>query len=228
MDMYETGIVEHFSKVPAFSLSDLSQLIPNRAYAKTVLARMLDGKKLMRVRKDLYTFHNDAFLIATFLLRPSYISGVSALSHRHAITQVPKEEVVCFTTKPTRRYFFVERIIFHHTKFFFGFEMGKYLGFDIPIATIEKALIDSVGHVPLSVVDEAFDDVNAERMLSYLGLIKKSSIVKRMGYLLEVHGHTDAFPMLKKYIDGKYIRLDPLSRSDVVGGKRNAKWKLVI
>lgn len=220
--MYDAEILERFSKVPVFSLSDLSQVIQNRGYAKKVLSRMVRNKKIMRVKKDLYTFHDDAFLIATFLWRPSYISGVSALSYHHRITQIPKE-VFCVTSKSTREYAFVEKIRFHHTKFFFGFEAAKYQGFDIPVATPEKAIIDCIGAVPVSVIDEAFEEIDAELVVRYLKRIKKSSIVKRVGYLLQMHGH-DAFPALKKYIDGKYIFLDPIAKRK---GKKDRKWKVL-
>lgn len=221
--MYEAEIMERFSKVPVFSLADAAQIIRNRAYAKKFLSRMVERERIIRIKKDLYTFHSDPFLVSTFLLKPSYISGVSALSYHKKITQIPKE-VFCSTPKPTREYFFIERIGFHHTDFFFGFEMKNYIGFDIPIATAEKAIIDSIGKIPLSVVDEAFDDIDVEKMLSYLERIKKSNIVKRIGYLLEIHGH-DIFPKIEKYINSKYVPLDPITKRK---GIKNKKWKMVV
>lgn len=221
--MYEADIKELFSKVPVFSVADLTQVISNRTYAKKFISAMVERKKVKRIRKDLYTYHDDPFLISTFILRPSYISGISALSYHQMITQIPKE-VFCCTSKPTKTYFFIERIGFHQTKSFFGFEMKKYLGFDIPIATPEKALIDSIGYTPISVTEEAFEDIDPERMIIYLQQIKKSNIIKRIGYLLETHEH-DAFPILKKYINDKYIPLDPLAKHK---GTKDRKWKMIV
>jgi len=184
---------------------------------------MAATKRIKRIRKDLYTFHDDAFLIATYLVRPSYISGVSALSYHHAITQIPNE-VFCATTKPTKSYYFIEKIRFRRTKHFFGFAMEKHLGFEIPVATVEKAIIDSIGKVPVSVIEESFEDADEKRMLEYLKKIKKSSTIKRIGYLLEIHGH-DVFEELKKYTDTKYIPLDPLLKRS---GAKNKKWKLIL
>ena len=220
--MYEVDITERFSKVPVFTLSDVSQVITNRDYAKKFMAGMLKKNKVNKIRKNLYTFHDDPFLVATFILKPSYISSVSSLSYHHLITQIPKE-VFCFTPKPTRKYFFREPIRFHHTKYFFGFEMKKYLDYTIAIATPEKAAIDSIGKVPLSVIDEAFEDMDPETMMCYLHKIKKSSIIKRIGYMLEMHGY-DAFPELKRYINDRYIPLDPIAKQS---GTKNRKWKLV-
>lgn len=220
--MYEADVIEHFSKVPVFTLSDVSQLITNRDYAKKFISGMVRKNKVNRIRKNLYTFHDDPFLVATYILKPSYISSVSSLSYHHLITQIPKE-VFCFTPKPTRKYFFRELIRFHHTKYFFGFEMNKYLDHVIAIATPEKAAIDSIGKVPLSVIDEAFEDMDHEKMICYLHKIKKSSIIKRIGYMLEVHGF-DVFPELSRYINDKYIPLDPIAKH---GGTKNGKWKLI-
>lgn len=220
--MYEADVKEHFSKTPVFTLSDLTQIIPNRVYAKKFICRMVREKKVKRIRKNLYTFSDDPFLVATFILKPSYISSVSALSYHHKITQIPKE-VFCFTSKPTRNYFFTERINFHHTKYFFGFDMKNYHGCNIPVATPEKALIDSIGKVPLSVIEEAFEDIDLKKMIFYLHKIKKSSIIKRIGYLLETHGY-NAFSHLKEYVNDKYIVLDPIAKH---AGTKNRKWRVI-
>ena len=100
----------------------------------------------------------------------------------------------------------------------------EYLNFKIPIADAEKAIIDSVGVVPISLIEESIESINIEKMLNYLKKIKKSSIVKRMGYLLENH-QFDVYDKVKKYINNKYIYLDPLAKKQ--GGK-NKRWKLIV
>jgi len=221
--MYETEIMEHFSKVPVFSLSDVTQIISNRDYAKQFVSRMIKKGFIKRIKKGVYSVYEDPFLVSTFLLKPSYISSVSALSFYHRITQIPNE-VFCFTSKAPRNYFFVTRINFYHTKFFFGFEKRKYGGFEIPIATPEKALIDSIGKVPLHIIEEAFEDIDLERMRGYLLRIGKSSIVKRLGYMLEKKGY-DIYPWAKRIIDNKYIPLDPIAKN---GTKKDKKWRLIV
>ncbi|MCD6275028.1 MAG: hypothetical protein J7J15_03350 [Candidatus Aenigmarchaeota archaeon] len=220
--MYEIEIIEKLSKMPVFDLGDVNQIIQNKLYAKKVVSKLVKAGKVKKIRKGLYTFYDDALLIATFLVKPSYISSVSALSYYHRITQIPKE-VFCFTSKTTRKYFFIERINFYSTKFFFGFELKKYLNFKIPIATPEKALIDSIGKVPVTVIEDCFENLNVERMIFYLKKIGKSSIIKRIGYLLEIHNY-DVFPVLRKYIDSKYIPLDPLAKTKEI---KNTKWKII-
>ena len=169
-----------------------------------------------------------ATLLATgaliyFLNKPSYISSVSALSYYKLISQIPKD-VFCFTLKKEKDVGFTSKIKFIQTKYFFGFDYLEYSNFKIPISTPEKAIIDSIGLVPLSLIEESFEEVNIERMLEYLKKIKKSSIIKRIGYLLEKHKY-DIHDKIKRYINNKYILLDPIAKKY---GKRNKKWRLII
>ena len=220
--MYEVEILEHFSKAPIFTLSDVNQIVSNRVYAKKLVSRMVGSGRVKRVKKGLYTMHGDPFLISTFLLRPSYISSVSALAYHRRITQIPKE-VFCFTSKLPMRYFFMEEINFFHTKYFFGFEGMDYLGFTVPVATPEKALIDSIGRVPLDLVEEAFDGLDGGRVVSYLKRIGRSCTAKRIGYLMEKHGHR-VYNELKPYVDSRYVLLDPLAR----GRRRDERWRVLV
>lgn len=209
--------------MPIFSLGDINQIIPNRAYAKKFLNRMLKEGKIFKIKKNVYTLNKDPFLVSTFLVKPSYISGASALSYHHLITQIPKE-VFCATMKKNKIIRYKEIINFINTDHFFGFKLYEYENFKIPIATPEKAIIDSLSIVPISVFEEAFEDINKETMLMYLKKIKKSHIIKRIGYLMEKNGH-DVYDDLKKYINYKYISLEPLMKKK--GGK-DKKWGLII
>ena len=192
-------------------------------YAKKFLKRMLKEDKIFKIHKNIYTLYDDPFLVSTFLTNPSYISGVSALAHHHLITQIPNE-VFCETMKKNRIIKFKEQINFNHTEHFFGFDFKEYENFKIPIATPEKAIIDSISIVPISVFEEAFEDINKEVMLEFLKKIKKSSIIKRVGYLMEKNGH-DVYKDLKKYINYKYIPLEPLIKKI---GKKDKKWGIII
>lgn len=216
-------MLEQFSKVAVFSLSDINQIISNKAYAKSFLRRMLKDKKVIKVRRNTYTLYKDSFLVSAFVIKPSYISSVSALSYHGLITQIPNE-VFCMTTKRSSKIEFLKEINFFHTDYFFGFKTESYDGFKILIAEPEKAIIDSFFIVPVSIFEEAFDGIDRERMISMLKGIKKSSIVKRIGYLMERNGY-DAYNELKGFINYKYIPLDPLVKKN---GKRDRKWRIIV
>lgn len=221
--MYETRILESFKEMTVFRLADITQIIQNREYAKKFLRRMVREGKIKKVKRDFYTLYEDPFLVSTYLIKPSYISGVSALSFHHLITQIPKD-VFCFTTKKKETIKFISEIRFFNTKYFFGFEMKEYGKFSIPIATPEKAIIDSIGITPVSVFEEAFEKIDTDTLTEYLKKIKKGSIVKRIGYLAEKKGF-DIYEQLKKFVNNKYILLDPLAKRK---GDSDKKWKVVV
>jgi len=102
--------LEKFSGAIVFSLSDLNQVVSNRDYAKKLISRMVNRGKVNRIKKGTYSVRDDPFLVASALLKPSYISGVSALSFHNKITQVPRE-VFCFTAKPPRRALSINRLV---------------------------------------------------------------------------------------------------------------------
>jgi len=221
--MYETEIISKFSKTPVFSLADVSQLVKNRAYAKVVISRMVRKGEVKRIKRDTYTLHEDPLLVSTFLVKPSYISSISSLYLHKKITQIPNE-VFCFTSNFPRKFFFVTPINFFHTDYFFGFENERYGEFEIPVATDEKAIIDSVGKIPLFVVEEALENLKVERMIDYLKKIGKSSFAKRIGFLLEKNDY-DVYQELKGLIKGTYIPLDPLVKTRK---RKNERWKVIV
>ena len=220
--MYESEILK-LKEIPVFSLADVSQIVSGKEYAKKLLRKMVLSNEIKRIKRNKYTFYDDPFLVSTFIKKPSYISSVSALSYHKLISQIPKD-IFCFTLKKQKSIKFVSEIKFIQTKYFFGFDNLEYLNFKIPVSDPEKAIIDSIGLVPISLIEESFEDVKIEKILEYLKKIKKSSIVKRIGYLLEKHGF-DVYDKIKKYINNKYIYLDPIAKRY---GNRNKKWKMII
>lgn len=220
--MYEAKIYEQFGRTPVFRLADVAQIIQNRLYAKKFMQRMVVEGKIKKIKRGFYTLHEDPFLVSTYAVRPSYITSVSALSFHHMITQIPNK-VFCFTEKPGTKITFVSDILYFHTNYFFGFVQEDYENFPVHIALPEKAVIDSIGVVPVSVFEEAFEDVEIKNLVMLLEKIKKSSIVKRIGYLAERNGF-DVYENLRRFLNNKYIPLDPLLKKY---GNRNVKWKVI-
>lgn len=221
--MYEVKVREHFSGVPVFKLADLTQIIQNKDYAKKFLRKAIERGYIKKIKRDFYTLHDDPLLVSTFLVKPSYISSVSALSYHRLITQIPNE-IFCFTTKRAATIGFISKINFLHTRYFFGFRLEEYDKFHVPVATPEKAIIDSLGTFPVSVFEEALDNIDIDLMLSYLKKIRKSSVIKRIGYLAEKNGfHT--YEKLKGFINNRYVFLDPLAKRK---GERDRKWRIIL
>jgi len=87
----------------------------------------------------------------------------------------------------------------------------------------EKAIIDSIGKVPIYVFEEALEKINVEKILEYVEKIGKRSLTKRIGYLLEKQGY-DVYSELRSFIDKKFVFLDPI----VKGKKKNEKWRVIV
>ena len=80
---------------------------------------------------------------------------------------------------------------------------------------ISKPLIlkktGSMGDGRDALFEEAIRSVNINKMLEYLKKIKKSSLLKRVGYLLEKQGFK-VFDEIKYHLNNKYIFLDPIAK----------------
>ncbi len=220
--MYESKMLK-LREVPVFSLADVSQIVSGKEYAKKLLRRMVDANEVKKIKRDYYSFYDDPFLVSTFLVKPSYISSASALSYHRLITQIPKD-IFCCTTKRKPPIKCNATIRFFHTNYFFGFAYESYEHFQIPIAIPEKAIIDSIGVIPFSIFEEALENIRPDVMLDNLKKINKSSLLKRMGFLLENIGF-DVYKDLRKRINARYIYLDPVSKK---AGKKDKKWKVII
>lgn len=214
--MYELKVVQLLSKLPVFSLADLSKITKSRFYAKKLLPSLVRKGIIKKIVKDKYTLLEDSMTIAPFLHYPSYISCASALSFHGMISQIPST-VFLMTSKRSKTISFTQKIEYFHTKHFFGYKNFEHEGFSIPIAEPEKAFIDSIGIHPLHVVMEGFDELDKKNLLEYG---KKTGQLKRIGYLLEKNGHK--VNMAGK-ISFKNIFLDPLGPKK---GKKDKKWKL--
>ncbi len=217
--MYELALLK-LKELPLFSLADVTQIVSGKAYAKKVVKKMVARGEIRKIRRNTYTFHDDPFLMSTFLFKPSYLSSASALSYHQLISQIPTE-FFCFSPKARKT---AGAINVYPTPYFWGFEEQPYQGFSIPIATPEKALIDSWGIIPVSIFEEAVPEINVKQMKEYLKKIKKSSVLKRMGYLLERNGF-EIYSHLKEKINNRYIFFDPLAKKK---GPKNKKWKLIV
>ena len=50
--MYELKILEHFKKAPVFSLSDVTQIIKSKEYAKKFLKREVERGAVKKIMRD--------------------------------------------------------------------------------------------------------------------------------------------------------------------------------
>lgn len=218
--MYELKLLK-LKETPVFSLADVSQIVSGKEYAKKMIHHLLKKGEIKKIMRNCYTFYDDSFLTAPYSVKPSYITSISALYYYGLITQIPN---TVFCSTPKSNISIGSKASFFHTRYFFGFENKKYNAFLVPIATPEKAAIDSLGICPVSVFEEAMPELDLDKMIGYLKKIKKSSILKRIGFLMDRNG-MDGYSYLKHYINKRYILLDPLAKKH---GKKNSKWGVIV
>ncbi len=205
--MYESKILSNI-KLPVFSLSDVSKLTKSRNYAKVILFRMVKEKTLFRLRKDRYSFSTDPLVYSPYLNYPSYVSCASALSYHGLISQIPNNVFLMTLKRPKS----IKNLIYHKTKYFFGYDKVKINGVNTFIADKEKAFIDSIGIHPLNLIIEALPLLDEEKLLDYA---KRTNQLKRISYLLKK----------EVKVSNKYIFLDPLAKKI---GSKDKKWKLIV
>lgn len=176
----------------------------------------------------------DPAIIASQLVLPSYLSFWSAL-YFHSLT----EQVPCVVTVATRRSHAPVEVLGMRYLFttlaaskFFGFKPTWVGHQQVPIATPEKAILDSLDHPEraggVSEVAKAIvslgSKLDSRRLLRDLTRMKVGAVAKRLGYLLEIlEIRKDLLVSIKKQIRTGYSLLDP---SLAARGQYLARWNL--
>ncbi len=143
-------IKSRFADYPVFTYRDV-KLYLGAAHSQANLVRILSYMKsngmIYSPRKGIYTFKNDD-MVSGFSYSPFYYGLLSALSIRELWTQNSRPDIITMRkvrTSKTHVFGSTERTIFvHHipAKYFFGFDIMKYGGMNMPVSDPEKTLID--------------------------------------------------------------------------------------
>lgn len=176
----------------------------------------------------------DPAIIASQLVRPSYISFWSAL-HFHGLT----EQVPAVVTVATRRSHAPMDILGLRYLFtalsarkFFGFEPSWVGHQQVSMATPEKAILDSLDHperaggvseVAKAIVSRG-EKLDGQRLLQNLLRMEAGAVAKRLGFLLEILDvGTSLLTAVKAELRTGYSLLDP---SLPARGHYLSRWKL--
>ncbi len=176
-------IVEKLIQKPLFTSHDMvSHGIP-QTYVKRLANHLITKKRIRRIEKGKYSCIRNPIIIAPFLSFPSYLTMFTALSLRNAILQVPQQIQVLSTRrrKKTTIEFQNSAIKLFRVKpsMFFGYNYINYENFQIPVASIEKAIIDLAyfGYEPIGEIQAK---IELKRVKEYLDLVKKKAVRKRV------------------------------------------------
>ncbi len=147
---YTDEVRNHFRCAPAFTISDMKIFLGKKgisdSYLRLLVHKMLAKKEIYRITRGIYTFRNETQIVG-FGFKPFYHGLQDALSLRNLWEQETNPVVI--TPRNIRSgirdfegaNYVVRRI---SRRMFFGFEMMKYSDFWIPVAGVEKTLIDFI------------------------------------------------------------------------------------
>lgn len=175
---------------PVFSVRDIASLLDKKIeYAYLQAYRWKKRNIIHEIEKGKYTMEEDPFIIASWIVWPSYISGWAALQYHHLTEQLPFTIQVITTKKRKKRVLSYgnAKIEFTTVKaaFFTRFQRVIYRQQEIFIAEKEKALIDALVTKKMS-LQESIDiiksnkrNINRRKLFMYAGMIKGLAVKLR-------------------------------------------------
>ena len=205
---------------------------------KKIITKLVSNGWLIRIKRGLYAisdFSNRGFLslspytVANLLVNDSYVSFETALAYHGMFDQLTEKVIsisqVRFKTAKlnTTEYSFINT----KDKFFFGWQEVKIDNRTARIATIEKALIDTVHfHKNIYSIDLVIEkmskyqtSLNIARLSKYVSKMS-STTIKIFGYIFDLLNiDSSSLHKLVKNNKGTHWML--------VGDKKfNAKWRM--
>ena len=167
---------------PVFTVRDLaSLLIKQRDYAYLQAYRWKKKKLIHEIEKGKYTLEEDPFLVSSWVVWPSYISGWAALHYYHLTEQLPFTIQVITTRRRRKKVLSYgnAKIEFITVKpiFFLGFQRVIYQQREIFIAEKEKALIDAIAAKKMSltesieIIKNNKGKINRRKLFFYAALV---------------------------------------------------------
>jgi predicted transcriptional regulator of viral defense system len=224
--MKSIELLKELRAYPLFTVNDLAKILgKNPGYVAVLIKRLLDRKLVQRIERGKYTLHEDPLVFSSHIKYPAYIALWSALRFHNLTTQLPNTVFVCTPASKKSIKFPGTGIVFVKNHHFWGYEKYAYDEFEIFVSDREKTLIDCMltGKVPLHEVADAITEVDGEKLVEYAKKTKNTSLIKRIGYLLEVSGRE--YKDLLKWVKYPYAVMDTHFKRE---GIRNHKWKLMI
>lgn len=232
--MNRVEILKELEKYIIFNLDVVKNIVKkDTEYTKLFLHRLKKSNFIFQIEKNKYTVHKNAFLIASHIVWPSYISLWSALRYHNLTEQIPHSIWVVTPAKKRKKVikYFDTEIIFVSIKpvYFFGFKKINFNGFETFIAEPEKAVMDGLLFKKLSVseiysiIKNNIKIIRTKKLIDFAIETKNKALIKRLGFLLDKIG-VDYYEKLKRYICPTYTRVEC---SLPPKGKKNEKWKVI-
>ena len=212
----------------AFTTGDLARILGStREVATVYVHRMKEHGFIYPVEKGKFALGRDAFIVASQLVEPSYLSFTTAFYLHGRMEQVIDRIYVVTSRKKKAMSFMgteIEFVRFHPFRIF-GYRRHRKSDSYVLLADIEKAVVDSLympGHAPVSLVYEILSEgFERERLEEYAIKMNSEAVIRRVGYLLELLGEETALEPSSRTV----YRLNPSIHRK---GKYIGKWRLYV
>lgn len=201
--MKQQEFMNSFMALPTFTTKQVSVLFDSENYKKIYLFRLKKRGVIRKLIDSVYTCQEDPMIYATHIFYPSYISLWSAFQYYGTTTQLPlKVQVI------GPKNFNIESVEMIRSSNIWGYKKIKYRNFEVFMADLEKAIIDSIisGKVPLEELNTAIIKTNKAKMQEY-ALRVNNNTAKIVGYLYEINGieMNDLYNKIKN--DRNYVKI---------------------
>ncbi len=168
-------IIKKFSSYPAFRYRDVKIHFRNKKNLARTLSHLKTSGRVHSIVKGAYTTKNDR-AVTGFAFEPFYYGLLYALTIKELWTQIARPEAVTLKrVKKTNVKTFdnTDIIRLHHSrpKYFFGFDIIKYNGINIPVSDPEKTLIDLFFYkttLPIQEYNNLLKSINTRKLNNYL------------------------------------------------------------
>lgn len=225
-------------------------------YAKVIANRLCSKKWLIPIIKGMYLisplsagaeseYTEHEFVIASNLAKKSshYIAYWSALNYYGYTEQTPFTVFIATISRiPSIKVHGVDYkfVTINKTKFF-GTKSRMIKRQKILLSDKEKTIIDALDHpeycggieeVSKCLWNAKDDDISFEKIIKYAQKIQNSTVIKRLGYLidvLELDVPSNIYKQMHNLIGSGRSWLDPPLTATTIKKKRsNMKWKLFV
>ncbi len=170
-------------RYPVFTVRDIARALnKKKEYAYLQAYRWKKKNIIHEIEKGKYTLETDPFLIASWIVWPSYISGWATLQYYHLTEQLPFTIQVITTRKRNRKVIQYGNATIEFTRvkpsFLKGYRQVLYQQKELFIAEKEKALVDAVATKKMTleecnhIIQQNKRTINIKKILSYASTIK--------------------------------------------------------
>lgn len=189
--MTNLKLLRDLERYPVFTVKQIASIAnKDMNYTYLMVYRLKRAGLVQEIEKGKYTMEKNPFIIASWIVWPSYISSWAALNFYKLTEQLPFViHVVTTVKRKSKTISFengrIEFLTFKRERLL-GFEKRVYQNREIFIAEKEKAIVDAVAARKMS-INEAVEIIkNNRRKLNMRKLFYYGKAVKGLNKKLEV------------------------------------------